>query len=53
LTTDAWSSMGLRWLGSGPVKVENWFLRRKARSAVSQLVAALESISLKDTRNVA
>lgn len=47
------SSMVLRWVGSGLVKAERQFRRVKGHSAMPQLVAALESHSLKDSKDVA
>lgn len=47
------SSMVLRWVGSGLVKAEDQFRRVKGHAAMPQLVAALESVSLKESKDVA
>jgi len=47
------SSMVLRWVGSGLVKAESQFRRVKGHAAMPQLVAAIESMSLNESKDVA
>lgn len=47
------SSMVLRWVGSGLVTAESQFRRVKGHAAMPQLVAALESLSLNESKDVA
>jgi transposase-like protein len=47
------SSMVLRWVGSGLVKAESQFRRVKGHAAMPNLVAALESLSLNESKEVA
>ncbi len=47
------SSMVLRWMGSGLLRAENQFRRVKGHRAIPQLIAALENLSLKESKDVA
>jgi transposase-like protein len=50
-----WSgaTMVLRWVGSGLVRAEDQFRRVKGHEKIPQLVAALENVSLKNSKDVA
>jgi hypothetical protein len=45
--------MVLRWVGSGLVRAEDQFRRVKGHEKITQLVAALENVSLKNSKDVA
>ncbi len=47
------SSMVMRWVGSGLVRAEAQFRRVRGYRAIPKLVAALESLTLTDTKEVA
>ncbi len=50
-----WSggAMVMRWIGSGLVQAERRFRRVKGHRDISQLVAALQNVSLKESKDVA
>ena len=45
--------MVMRWVGSGLVRAENQFRRVRGYSAIPKLVAALETLTLTDAKEVA
>ena len=45
--------MVMRWVGSGLVRAESRFRRVRGYRAIPKLVAALETLSLTDTKEVA
>jgi putative transposase len=47
------SEMVLRWTGSGLVRAEHQFRRVKGHAAIPALIAALENVSLKESKDVA
>lgn len=47
------SEMVLRWNGSGLVRAEQQFRRVKGHAAIPALIAALENVSLKESKDVA
>jgi transposase-like protein len=47
------SEMALRWTGSGLVRAEHQFRRVKGHAAIPALIAALENVSLTESKDVA
>ena len=47
------SAMVLRWVASGLLRAEQQFRRVKGHAAIPKLIAALENVSLNNSKDVA
>ena len=46
-------AMAMRWMGSGMVRAESQFRRVKGHGQIPALIAALENVSLRESKSVA